>query len=167
MNARDATPPLVDHLFRTRAGQMVAWLTRAFGPAHLELAEEVVQEALVKALQQWPFSGIPANPSGWLYAVARNRALDALRRDRSFRDRQHEIAAEIVRSAGSLDDHSDDDAIRDEVLRLVFLCCHPSLGQDARVALSLKTAGGFSTAEIARAFLVPEADIRGIGRFGL
>src|SRR5687768_17011470 len=66
---------LVDHLLRHQAGQMVEWLTRIFGPAHLELAEEVVQDALVKALQQWPFSGIPENPAGWLFAVARNRAL--------------------------------------------------------------------------------------------
>ena len=72
---------MVDHLFRTRAGQMVAYLTRLFGPAHLELAEEVVQDALVKALQQWPYSGIPANPGGWLFRVARNSALDVLRRD--------------------------------------------------------------------------------------
>jgi predicted RNA polymerase sigma factor len=71
---------LVDHLFRSRAGQMVAWLTRVFGPAHIDLAEEVVQDALVKALQQWPYSGIPDNPGGWLLAVARNGALDVLRR---------------------------------------------------------------------------------------
>ena len=84
---------LVDHLFRHRAGQMVAWLTRVFGPAHLELAEEVVQDALIKALQQWPFSGVPDNPAGWLFSVARNGALDALRRNRAFADRVPVITA--------------------------------------------------------------------------
>ncbi len=82
---------LVDHLFRSRAGQLVAWLTRIFGPAHLELAEEVVQEALLKALQQWPYTGVPQNPSGWLFRVARNGALDVLRRHAAFGARAHEI----------------------------------------------------------------------------
>ena len=91
---------LVDHLFRNRAGQLVAWLTRIFGPAHLDLAEEVVQEALVKALQQWPYSGVPQNPGGWLFRVARNGALDVLRRNASFAARAHEIAAELQRARG-------------------------------------------------------------------
>ena len=94
----DAPHHLVDHLFRNRAGQMVAWLARVFGPAHLDLAEEVVQDALVKALQQWPYSGIPDNPSGWLLAVARNGALDVLRRNASFAGRAHEIARELERA---------------------------------------------------------------------
>ena len=81
------THQLVDHLFRQQAGQMVAWLTRVFGPAHLELAEEVVQDALVKALQQWPFTGVPDNPAGWLFKVARNGALDVLRRSAVLRAR--------------------------------------------------------------------------------
>src|SRR5690242_8781214 len=91
------TSEMVDHLFRTRAGQMVAYLTRLFGPAHLGLVEEVVQDALVKALQQWPYSGIPANPGGWLFRVARNGALDALRRDSSFAARSDQVAAELSR----------------------------------------------------------------------
>ena len=160
MTSAETTRQLVDHLFRTHAGEMVAWLTRAFGSAHLNLAEEVVQDALIKALQQWPFSGIPDNPSGWLYRVARNQALDVLRRDASFRDRAGEIAADIVRSAELRQDAGlHRTAIRDDELRLVFLCCHPALSEEARVALSLKTAGGFSTAEIARAFLVSEPTI--------
>ena len=152
---------LVDHLFRDRAGQMVALLTRVFGPAHLELAEEVVQDALVKALQQWPFSGIPDNPAGWLFHVARNGALDALRRDASFRGRAADVSAELTRIADSLDrpDASLDDVLRDDELRMVFLCCHPALSRDGRVALSLKTVGGFSVREIARAFLSSEAAV--------
>ncbi|HEY7501684.1 MAG TPA: sigma factor, partial [Vicinamibacterales bacterium] len=92
MDPSTSSHQLVDHLFRSRAGQMVAWLTRIFGPAHLDLAEEVVQDALVKALQQWPYSGVPENPGGWLFRVARNGALDVLRRNASCRDRAHEIA---------------------------------------------------------------------------
>jgi RNA polymerase sigma-70 factor (ECF subfamily) len=148
---------LVDHLFRSCAGQMVAWLTRIFGPAHLELAEEVVQDALLKALQQWPYSGVPDNPGGWLYRVARNGALDVLRRNASFRNRERDIAAQlsdVVRGG-----RPGDAAVEDDELRMVFMCCHPSLPPDARVALSLKTVGGFSVAEIARAFLVADATV--------
>jgi RNA polymerase sigma-70 factor (ECF subfamily) len=148
---------LVDHLFRSRAGQMVAWLTRIFGPAHLDLAEEVVQDALVKALQQWPYSGVPENPGGWLFRVARNGALDVLRRNASCRDRAHEIAAELQRTPESAP--PGEAAVDDDELRMVFMCCHPSLPQDARVALSLKTVGGFSVTEIARGFLTAEATI--------
>ena len=148
---------LVDHLFRSRAGQMVAWLTRVFGPAHIDLAEEVVQDALVKALQQWPYSGIPDNPGGWLLAVARNGALDVLRRHTAFAQRTDAIVAEIARTVSHTD--LDPQAIEDDELRMVFMCCHPSLSQDARVALSLKTVGGFSVREIARAFLSSEAAI--------
>jgi RNA polymerase sigma-70 factor (ECF subfamily) len=134
---------------------MVAWLTRVFGPAHLQLAEEVVQDALVKALQQWPYSGIPDNPAAWLLRVARNGALDVLRRDNSFRGRAAEIAAEIARTGDALagDPVAIDGLLRDDELRMIFLCCHPSLTCEARVALSLKTVGGFSVAEIARALL--------------
>jgi len=141
-----STPQLVDHLFRERAGQMVAWLTRIFGPAHISLAEEVVQDALIRALQQWPFSGIPDNPAGWLAHVARNRALDVLRRDASFRDRAAAIAAELSRSADvtSVESAAVNGLLRDDELRMIVLCCHPSLSRDARVALSLKTVGGFS-----------------------
>src|SRR5262245_12773792 len=148
---------LVDHLFRSRAGQMVAWLTRIFGPAYLELAEEVVQDALVKALQQWPYSGVPDNPGGWLFRVARNGALDALRRHATLRDKIPDITAELLRGAGN--GHGDASDIEDDELRMVFMCCHPALPADARVALSLKTVGGFSVQEIARAFLTSDATV--------
>jgi RNA polymerase sigma-70 factor (ECF subfamily) len=152
-----ASHELVDHLFRNRAGQMVAWLTRIFGAAHLDLAEEVVQDALVKALQQWPYTGVPDNPAGWLFRVARNRALDILRRSAAFHDRAPEIAAELERVTDL--DTADDHIVDDDELRMVFMCCHPALNRDGRVALSLKTAGGFSVAEIASAFLASEATV--------
>ena len=133
---------------------MVAWLTRAFGSAHLELAEEVVQDALVKALQLWPHAGVPDNPEAWLMRVARNGALDVLRRHAAFRSREGAIAAEITR--GPVPAAGDTGAVTDDELRMVFMCCHPPLAPDARVALSLQVVGGFSAREIARALLAPE-----------
>jgi RNA polymerase sigma-70 factor (ECF subfamily) len=154
---------LVDHLFRTRAGQMVAYLTRLFGPEHLDLAEEVVQEALLKALQNWPYSGIPQNPSGWLFRVARNAAFDAIRHRKMANQKSAGLAAsELEKSdawAALPGDTDFEEQLRDDELRMVLMCCHPALPRDACVALSLKTVGGFSTREIARALLSEEAAI--------
>ena len=111
---------------------------------------------MLKALQQWPFSGIPDNPGGWLFRVARNGALDALRRHASFRDKAGLLAREL---SSTLDDTAGEPAPGDDELRMMFMCCHPSLPRDARVALSLKTVGGFSVPEIARAFLTAEPAI--------
>ncbi len=152
---------LIDHLFRNRAGQMVAYLTRLLGPEHLDLAEEVVQEALLKALQNWPYSGIPQNPAGWLFRVARNAALDAIRHRTLAGEKNVQFAAERIRDAEAAagDDREIEDRLRDDELSMVLMCCHPALPRDARVALSLKTVGGFSTREIARAFLSDEPTI--------
>ena len=145
---------LVEHLFRKRAGQMVACLTRAFGPAHVDLAEEVVQESLVKALQHWPHHGVPDNPGAWLIRVARNSALDALRRGAAFREREGAVVAEIQRANDAgLSGDALDRAFEDDELQMLLLCCDPSLSPDASVALALKTVGGFSVAEISRGFL--------------
>jgi len=154
---------LVDHLFRNRAGQMVAYLTRVLGPKNIDLAEEVVQESLLKALQVWPYSGVPDNPAGWLFRVARNSALDALRHRTMAEEKSDEIVSDISRrqATASLTVHEEilEDQLRDDELRMVLMCCHPTLSPDARVALSLKTVGGFSTREIARAFLSDETAI--------
>jgi RNA polymerase sigma-70 factor (ECF subfamily) len=152
---------MIDHLFRSRAGQMVAYLTRLLGPKHLELAEDVVQEALVKALQRWPWAGVPANPSGWLFEVARNNALDVVRRNRLFAEKSAQLAAELAAPPGSreFEEALNGAQPRDDELRMIFLCCHPEVSRDARVALSLKTIGGFSVLEIARAFLVDPAAV--------
>lgn len=153
---------LVDHLFRSRAGQMVAYLTRVLGPEHLDLAEEAVQEALLKALQNWPYSGIPENPSGWLFRVARNAALDAIRH-RSLAQRKAAAlaASEISKNVDAPfpGQTEFEEQLRDDELRMVLMCCHPALPRDARVALSLKTVGGFSSREIAKALLSDEAAI--------
>src|SRR6185436_17630220 len=122
---------LIDHLFRRHSAKIVATLTRVFGSRHLDLAEDVVQDALVKALQQWPYKGVPENPGGWLLAVARNGAVDVLRRHSAFANREDAIVAEIAKSTSQPD--LDRHAVEDDELRLVFMCCHPSLSPDARV----------------------------------
>jgi RNA polymerase sigma-70 factor (ECF subfamily) len=147
---------LVEHLFRHRAGQMLATLTRIFGPRHLDLAEDVVQEALMQALRQWPFRGVPDNPSAWLVQVAKNRALDRLRREESLREKEAELRRWAATTAPLVE---LDEGFADDQLRMMFMCCHDALSCDARVALTLKTIGGFDVAEIARAFLAPEGTI--------
>jgi RNA polymerase sigma-70 factor (ECF subfamily) len=152
---------LLDHLFRREAGRLVAHLTRLLGPARLDLAEESVQIAMVRALETWPYQGVPDNPGGWLYRVARNSALDAVRRDRMMLDKSDALAVEFDRSAplNAPGDPDFEEQIRDDELRMIFMCCHPEISRDARVALSLKTVGGFSTREIARAFLADDTAV--------
>jgi RNA polymerase sigma-70 factor (ECF subfamily) len=156
------TIALVDHLFRRQAGQMVATLTRTLGSRHLTIAEDAVQEALLTALQQWPFRGVPDNPEAWLFQVARNRALDRLRHGRMAADKEPAIAresagVELPSVAPLL--RAELPAVDDDQLGLLFLTCHPAVPADARVALALKPAGGFSVGEIARAFLSQESTI--------
>jgi RNA polymerase sigma-70 factor, ECF subfamily len=148
---------LVAHLFRHQAGRIVATLTRLFGSRYVELAEDVVQDALVKALQQWPFTGIPENPAGWLTLVARNRALDLLRRDSSLEIKVADLERSLRQSLPTA--HHSGDGEMDDQLALILMCSHPALATECQVALTLKLACGFSTAEIARAFLTPEATI--------
>jgi RNA polymerase sigma-70 factor, ECF subfamily len=151
-----AADALLEHTFRRDAGRMVSHFARLVGPAHLQIAEDAVQDAMLRALQTWPYSGVPANPSGWLFRVARNAVIDALRQRRLHGEK----AAEFVREAGTLaGEPVIDDSFQDDELRMVVLCCHPALSREASVALSLKLVGGFGVREIARAFLVDEAAI--------
>jgi RNA polymerase sigma-70 factor, ECF subfamily len=133
------------------------------GPAHLDLAEEAVQEALLRALQAWPTDGVPGNPAGWLYRVAHNAALDTVRRRQTLDRKTGAIVSELERQsqrpAGPGDDTVLEDELQDDELRMMFMCCHTELAREARIALSLKTVGGFSAREIARAFLADEATI--------
>ncbi|PYQ83894.1 MAG: RNA polymerase subunit sigma [Acidobacteria bacterium] len=139
---------------------MVARLTRLLGPAHVALAEETVQEAMVRALQSWPYEGAPDNPAGWLFRVAHHIAIDAIRRDKTFGDKTDAIVSELTRSAARTPTEPDaEEQLRDDELRMIVMCCHPALSRDASVALSLKTVGGFGVREIARAFLADEAAI--------
>ncbi|HEX5831353.1 MAG TPA: sigma factor, partial [Gemmatimonadaceae bacterium] len=120
--------PLVEHLFRHRAGRLVAALARRLGPAHLDLAEDIVQDALLEALRSWPFRGVPDDPAAWLFRVARNRALDIVRRDATMRRHERDIThwAEEPRGSGT----SGDEMGGDE-LALVFACCHPAVSREA------------------------------------
>jgi RNA polymerase sigma factor (sigma-70 family) len=153
---------VVEHFFRHEAGRIVSTLTRIFGIEHLNRAEDVVQETLVRALQTWPYYGIPRNPSAWITQVAKNLALDLIRRDKIFRSKESEVARLIEQECAEMIDENalcSGDQINDDHLRMMFACCHPMIPQDAQVALALKTLCGFSAAEIARAFLTSEAAI--------
>lgn len=149
---------LVDHLFRRSAGQMVATLTRAFGAAHLDVAEEVVQDALLTALAQWPYTGIPANPTAWLFRVARNRALDQLRRDARIRDKERDVIA-AFRDREQRAEGAFAHELADDDLQLMLMCCDPRIAAESRLAFTLKTVCGFSVEEIARALLAQPAAI--------
>jgi RNA polymerase sigma-70 factor, ECF subfamily len=137
-------------VFREEHGRAVAVLVRHFGD--IELAEECVQDAFAVALERWPATGIPPRPAGWIITTGRNRAIDRLRREAS-RAVRHREAVSLLAS----DEPSEEGAVPDDRLRLIFTCCHPALAPAAQVALTLRLLGGLTTAEIARAFLVPEA----------
>ena len=146
----------VDRLYREHFGRAVAALIRAVGD--WDLAEEVVQDAFATAAEQWPRDGVPRDPLAWVVAVARNRAIDRLRRDRALRARVLELAAlaAVTEDDETIVDEPVLTSVADERLRLIFTCCHPALAPEAQIALTLQLLGGLSTAETARAFLVPE-----------
>src|SRR4029077_19642558 len=132
---------LVEHLFRRESAKMVATLTRIFGIEHLNLAEDVVQEALGRALQTWPYRGIPENPSAWIMRASRNLALDVIRREKVFRGKEPEIAR-LIETAGSSAPEAaifSENEIADDRLRMILVCCHPVISPEAQVALALKT----------------------------
>jgi len=143
--------------FREDWGRITAALIHQTGD--WDLAEECAQDAFTQALRRWPRDGVPNRPGAWLMTVARNGAIDRLRRSRTYRAKVEELAVMATRETGPDNPEPDagDDGVPDERLRLIFTCCHPALAMEARVALTLRTLTGLSTAEIARAFLVPEA----------
>jgi RNA polymerase sigma factor (sigma-70 family) len=150
----------IDAVWRIESARLIAALTRLL--RDVALAEELAQDALVAALEQWPHAGIPDKPAAWLMATAKHRAIDQLRRRRMLSRKHqalgHELEMEQLSQGDSLE-HSADDVVGDDLLRLMFIACHPLLSTEARTALTLKLLAGLTTAEIARAFLVPEATI--------
>src|SRR5215216_4574248 len=151
----------IDAVWRIESPKLIAGLARMVH-GDVGLAEDLAQDALVAALEKWPESGVPDNPGAWLMATAKHRAIDALRKG-SLHDRKHdeigyELEAQQERAVPDLDAAIDDN-VGDDLLRLVFISCHPILSREARVALTLRLLGGLTTDEIARAFLVPEATI--------
>jgi len=152
---------LADHLFRHEWGKMVAVLTRTFGTENLELAEDVVQDTFLAAFQVWVQQGIPANPQAWLYRVARNKALNRIRHNRFSSQHDFSNPARPLPSHGPAlhtfpEEPWEPHRVSDDMLRMMFACCHPGLPEEQQVTLILKTLCGFSTAEIARAFFCPE-----------
>ena len=140
----------IGDVFRAEYGRAVAVLIRVFGD--IDAAEDAVQDAFTAALQRWPSDGLPPSPSGWIITTARHRAIDRVRREAS-RDDRHAQAALLH----ATDEPTEEGAVRDDRLRLIFTCCHPALNPGAQVALTLRLLGGLTTPEIAHAFLVPEA----------
>ena len=147
-------PPLpvaeIERVFRAEYGRAVAVLVRVFGD--IDIAEEAVQDAFTAAVQRWPAAGLPPSPAGWIITTARNRAIDRLRREASREDRHAQAALLHAQDEPA----AEEGAVRDDRLRLIFTCCHPALAASAQVGLTLRLLGGLTTAEIARAFLVPE-----------
>ncbi len=151
-----------EHLFRHEAGRMVATLTRIFGPHNLALAEDVVQDAFCRAFEVWKVRGVPDNPSAWLTATAKNRAIDFLRRERTARTFEPELSR-LIQSEWTLTPAVEDlfatSAIKDDLLRMMFSCCHPRLGEESQIALMLNILCGFSVDEVAGAFVSTHAAI--------
>jgi RNA polymerase sigma-70 factor, ECF subfamily len=144
----------IEDIFRREYGRAVAVLARHFGD--IDIAEEAVQDAFATAVQRWPETGLPPSPAGWIITTARNRAVDRLRREASREDRQAEAALLYRSGEPAARGAAEEDSVQDDRLRLIFTCCHPALAMPSQVALTLRLLGGLSTAEIARAFLVPE-----------
>jgi RNA polymerase sigma-70 factor (ECF subfamily) len=149
-----------EHLFRREAGRMVAALTRLFGLHNLALAEDVVQDAFCRALEVWPFRGVPDNPAAWLMVTAKRRAIDVLRRERTARTFAPELGR-LLESEWSLvplvDELLSGSSVQDGLLRMMFSCCHPRLPEEAQVALVLHLLCGFGVGEVAAAFLSSNA----------
>jgi RNA polymerase sigma-70 factor, ECF subfamily len=150
----------IEAVWRIESARLVAGLARMV--QDVGLAEDLAQDALVAALEKWPRDGVPVNPGAWLMATAKNRAIDRMRRESNFQSKQEEIAREtgaLFAMERSDFEAAADDEIGDDLLALIFTCCHPLLSGEARVALTLRLLGGLTTPEIARAFLAPEATV--------
>lgn len=149
---------IVERLFRTEYGKLLATLTKLFGPSHIQLAEDVVQETLISALSNWSTGEIPDNPTGWLVQVAKRKALNEIKRNHMML-RHHHIHVSSHNSVEDIDALFLDDEIKDSQLRMIFTCCHPALDTKSQIALTLKTLCGFGIKEVAKALLSTESTI--------
>ncbi len=148
------TPTEIDQVFRDEAGRALATLIRLVGD--FDLAEDALQEAFAVALERWPGAELPTNPRAWLVNVARNKAIDRLRRQIAFRGKQDELTHDLLLNAEIAGEEESGAELEDDMLRLIFTCCHPSFAAEVQVALTLRTVCGLTTAQVARAFLVSE-----------
>ncbi len=150
----DTASEAVDAVFREEGGAILATLIRACGD--FDLAQDALQDAIATAIERWPREGVPHNPAAWLTTTARRRAIDRIRRDQRFARKLQALGALLEGQEGLPERPAEDGHIADDRLRLIFTCCHPAIAPEAQVALTLRTLCGLTTAEIARAFLVPE-----------
>jgi RNA polymerase sigma-70 factor (ECF subfamily) len=157
--SKTSATELVDHLFRRMAGQLQSTLVRVFGPENIGLAEDVVQETLIKAFETWQYGGPPPNPEAWLTRVARNKAIDYLRHERSLKSRAIDLSLASPEQASVEELALFEDPFGDDQLSMIFLSCHPALSQEGQLALTLKIVAGLGVSEIAKAFLVPDETI--------
>ncbi|MFJ3822811.1 RNA polymerase sigma factor [Streptomyces nodosus] len=155
--APDGATGAIEAVFRIESARIIAGVARIV--RDVGIAEELAQDALVAALEQWPRDGVPDNPGAWLMTAARHRAIDLVRRRERYARKLAEVGRDLEAAPPHLDDPADPDDIDDDLLRLVFTACHPVLPAESRIALTLRLLGGLTTAEIARAFLVPEATV--------
>ncbi len=152
----------INRLFKHEHGKLISVLTKTFGASNIQLAEDVVQEAMFEAIKQWGENGLPENPAGWIYKVSKNKALNIVNREKYKRKYQSEVARHLQSqwTASPMLDHIfTDKEIADDQLRMMFTCCHPEVSVDSQVALALKTLCGFSIPEISKAFLTSEENI--------
>ena len=150
---------MVDHLFRHESGKMISVICRLVGFENLQLAEDIVNDTLVKAMQDWPYKGIPANPPAWLYSVAKNKAIDVLRRRKNYLNIQNQIGLDSDNIHEQLDEFFLESEIHDAQLRMIFACCHPRIKKDYQIVLILKSICGFSAKEISLALLTSEENV--------
>ena len=152
----------IDHLFRHESGKMISVLSKLLGLQNMETAQDIVQDALVQAMYTWGYKGLPDNPSAWLYRVAKNKAIDYLRRERKFKEISPEYGY-LLKSEYTLTPTVNkfflEDEIQDSQLRMIFACCYPSIASESQIALALKVLCGLSAREISRAFLTNEETI--------
>jgi RNA polymerase sigma-70 factor (ECF subfamily) len=148
------TPSEIEKIFRDEAGRALATLIRLVGD--FDLAQDALQDAFATALERWPAADPPSNPRAWLVNVGRNKAIDRIRRHKVFRGKQAELTQELLQDAAAPDEVFETTALDDDMLRLIFTCCHPAFAAEVRVALTLRTVCGLTTAQVARAFLTSE-----------
>ncbi len=156
----ETTESLVEHFFRHESANLVAVLTRVFGIRRIELIEDMVQASLLKAMQNWKQNGIPENPSAWVHRVAKNQILDALRREKTFHDAASQSAQSFETQERVIDEFLDGEQLPDSLLRMMFVCCHPSLERKTQIALTLQTLCGFGVAEIAHGLFLPSETVK-------
>ncbi len=164
LHKNESINKLADHLFRHEAGKMVSVLTKLFGTENLETAEDVVQQTFIDAMQIWILKGIPDNPSAWLFHVAKNKAIDVIRRNKhsqqyDFNDSDRVLLKSEYTLAPVMENIWKEELVKDDMLRMMFACCHPEISEENQITLILKTLCGFSTTEISKAFLTSEDNV--------